>query len=71
MARLTEIPVYLEAKDKNELIQLMLDNNVKFNSHFIYSTPVKDGKKWITWFYADLAKVSIKGMRNGDKPINS
>lgn len=64
MAKATEIPLYLEAKTKNELIKKMLENNYKFNSHFMYSTPVKEGNKYITWFYADVAKTMIKGLDN-------
>lgn len=63
--KITEIPIYLEAKTKNELINEMLKNNQKNNKHYQYKTPMKDGDKWVVWYYEDAAKLVRKKL-NGN-----
>lgn len=49
------IPVYLEASSKDGIIKAMLENNAKQRKQFQYTTPMKDGRKWVVWYYADLS----------------
>jgi hypothetical protein len=48
------IPIYLEAQKKDELMQLMYANNAINGRAFNYMNPIRDGKKWVVWFYADI-----------------
>lgn len=48
------IPHYLTASTPKGLMRLMLKNNTKYGKEFRYSTPTKDGKVWITWFYVSI-----------------
>lgn len=48
------LPLFLEAKNKLELIKKMTANNVKHMREFEYFNIQKDGRKWIAWFYTDL-----------------
>lgn len=50
---LNNIPVFLEAKTRVELMRLMWGNNIINNRAYNYMSPLKDGKKWVVWFYAD------------------
>lgn len=55
------VQVFLEAASKKELIRLQHLNNLQNNKMFNYQNPIKDGKKWVTWYYADIFI---------DKPLN-
>lgn len=56
MAKLTLIPLYLEASSKQELVAKMLKNNLSHGMSFKYLSPIKDGKKWVVWYYGDIEK---------------
>ena len=34
-------------------MRLMWGNNIINNRAYNYMSPLKDGKKWVVWFYAD------------------
>ena len=53
-ANLELIPIYLESPSKDELIRLMFLNNQINAAKFNYMSPLKDGKNWIVWFFADI-----------------
>jgi hypothetical protein len=48
------IPIFLEASKKEELIKIMWSNNYLNSKAYNYMPPVKEGKKWVVWFYADV-----------------
>ncbi len=48
------IPIYLEASKKEDLMRLMYANNVANGYAYNYMNPIKDGKRWVVWFYADV-----------------
>ena len=52
MSRPNMIPLYLEAANKDELVEKMLKNNMEHGAHFSYFDIQKEGKKWVAWFYA-------------------
>ena len=60
MEKVTLIPVFLEANSKKELVKKMLRNNLTKGFHFKYFSPLKDGKKWVVWYYKDI-KDEING----------
>ncbi len=47
------VPIYLSAKTKEELIVKMVTNNSINGIMFNYFPPIKEGKNWIVWFFAD------------------
>lgn len=47
------------ASNKDNLSKLMLMNNTMNSTAFNYHPPMKDGRKWVVWFYADLSKHKI------------
>ena len=51
---LNNIPIFLEADSMKTLVGLMWANNVINGKGYNYMSPLKDGKKWIVWFYADI-----------------
>lgn len=51
------VMVYLEANSKEELIKKQFLNNNLNGMSFNYAPPMKDGKKWVVWYYADIFKV--------------
>ncbi len=54
MANLENVNIFLEAKDKNELVALQILNNQVNQIEYGYQTPMKDGSKWVAWFTADI-----------------
>jgi hypothetical protein len=48
------IPLYLEADSKELLIEMMYLNNTINGRAFNYMPPIKEGKRWVVWFYADV-----------------
>ena len=64
MSKITTIQIYLEAKTKDDLIKRMVENNLRNQSFYNYSTPTKDGDKYITWYYEDIIKA--KRLESGD-----
>lgn len=52
--KINNIPVYLEASSKRELIEKMLKNNMLNGKVYNYQTPVKEGRNWVVWFFADV-----------------
>jgi len=53
-ANLELIPIYLDSESKDGLVRLMYLNNQINSAKFNYMSPVKDGKGWCVWFYADI-----------------
>ena len=58
------VKLFLEANTKEELIALQIVNNLKHGMRFIYDSPVKDGSKWVVWYFgmADEAGIFEKSM---------
>lgn len=52
--KIQNIPVYIDADSKDELIKKMLSNNLINQKVYNYQTPVKEGRKWVVWYYADV-----------------
>ena len=52
------IPIYIEAKSKDELVEKMLVNNHANSRKFNYMSPMREGKIWVVWFYADIENYS-------------
>lgn len=52
----TTIPFYIEATSKDELIKKMFEKASKEGSFMQYSTPVKEGNKWVVWYNFDARK---------------
>ena len=52
------VPLYIEASDKNDLVRLMIQNNMKADVEHEYFCPMKDGNKWVVWYYAKAEIVS-------------
>jgi hypothetical protein len=67
----TLIPVYIEASSKQNLIQLMLYTNRVNSRSFNYQTPMKEGKKWVVWFFADLESTTIVQEKDLKKTITA
>jgi len=53
---INEVKLYLEASSKEELIKKQIDNNRFHGMGFQYDSPIKDGKKWVIWFVANIAE---------------
>jgi len=64
MEKSSLIQVYIEAKSKDELIIEMFKNNQLHSCFFRYSTPQKEGKKWVCWYYIDILKYKLR-LKNG------
>lgn len=57
------MPLFIEANDKRALITKMMENNMKDKIDYKYFQVMKDGKKWVAWYYGDgnkILKQSIK-----------
>lgn len=50
------VPVYLEASSKNKLVEMMFVTQEINSTNFNYQTPMKDGSKWVVWFYIDSTR---------------
>ena len=53
MQKSTEVPIYLKAKNKDELVKKMISNNMELSRFHPYQI-MKDGNEWVAWFYADI-----------------
>lgn len=50
------VKVFIEASSKDELISLQLKNNFVNGFRFMYGDPVKEGKSWVVWYFADVGR---------------
>lgn len=50
------VPIFVEAKDKKDLVKKMLEVNVKSSASVKFFDIQKDGKMWVAWYYADIFK---------------
>jgi hypothetical protein len=57
----SEILLFLEAKTKEELIKKQFENNLKFQTSFVYTNPMKDGDRWIIWYTANVSEIKRMG----------
>jgi len=55
----THIKLFIEAKTKKELVNKMLENNMKRGAYLRYDI-VKDGKNWTAWFETDIKHEILK-----------
>lgn len=53
------VMLWLEATKKENLVALMRYCNDVNMRAFNYQSPMKDGNKWIVWFYADPTRDKI------------
>lgn len=53
MSKLLDVPVFIEAPTKEDLIRKMIDTNTLARYEFKYFDIQKDGNKWVAWFYVD------------------
>jgi len=53
-ANLELVQVYMDSTTKDGIIKLQYLNNVLNRKKYNYTTPMKDGKTWIVWFFADI-----------------
>lgn len=53
------VMLWLEATKKENLVALMRYCNDVNMRAFNYQSPMKDGSKWIVWFYADPTRDKI------------
>ncbi len=62
--KLSNIPIFLEASDKKTLIGLMWANNAINGRGYNYMPPLKEGKQWVVWFYADITNYIKPGLKD-------
>lgn len=62
------IKYFLEADSKEELVTAMAVNNVNFGGGFTYDTPMKDGRKWVTWFTVSISELAKHNMVSVAQP---
>jgi len=55
--RQTAVPVYIEAKTKDELVKKFLEINAKLGTWHKFFDIQKDGKKWVAWFYQEAQMI--------------
>lgn len=69
------VKAFIEASSKEELISLQLRNNVANGFRFIYGDPVKEGKSWVVWYFADVSRhmigEALKEQLSKDKELNA
>ena len=47
---------------------MQLLNNAAHSTRFIYGDPMRDGRKWITWYFGEVGPELLKRMlSNGTK----
>ena len=56
---LSLVLVSIEASNRDNLIALQnYTNNINYRA-FNFQSPMKDGTKWLVWFYADISRDKI------------
>ena len=65
-----EVKLFLVADSKEQLVKAMHENNSFHGTGFKYDGPMKDGKKWIVWFTADLLMYLKKEQSRGTSKNN-
>lgn len=58
MNKLFQIPVYIEANSKDDLVRKFLETNAKTGCYNQFFDIQKDGKKWVAWYYQDIKYLS-------------
>ena len=56
MAELNNVNIFLRGNSPEDLIKLQLANNAINGIQYKYQTPMKDGKGWVVWFFADVSE---------------
>ena len=56
----TLVKVWLEAKNKKDLVTKQLMNNHAHSMRFIYGDFIKEGRVWVTYYFRDLGNELIK-----------
>ncbi len=51
--------LFLESNTKEELILLQVRNNLAHSKRFIYDPPMRDGKKWIAWYFGMVDEMAF------------
>ena len=64
----SRVQVYLKAKTEDELIEKQFLNNVENGKSYNYHPPMKDGKFWYVWYYADITSDKRLDHGNSTKP---
>lgn len=57
--------LFISADSKELLVKHMHENNVFHSTGFQYDAPMKDGKKWVVWFTANVIEYANKEMNRG------
>lgn len=66
----TQIPIYVEADSKNELIEKMAIINSKSGAWHNFFSIYKEGKKHVAWYYGDveeMVKRKVNGTTNNNR----
>lgn len=58
MMRMTQVPVFLEANSKEDLVKKMLQANHKSSQWNNYFDIQKVDGKWIAWYFFDINPMS-------------
>ena len=53
ISKTTIVPVFIEAKSPEALIEKMMTNNHINGKAYNYFQVMKDGKRWLAWYYGD------------------
>ena len=56
MSSRTNVNIFLKANSPEELVRIQLANNALNGMQYKYQTPMKDGKSWVVWFFADVTE---------------
>ncbi len=65
--KISIIPVFIRAKSPEELVQKMMMTNEANQKKYNYMNPIKDGKGWVVWYYADpFTDKHIDGLKPAD-----
>ncbi len=65
-----QIPQFLQARTKEDLVRVMLLNNLAHGMEFNYFDIQKDGPNWVSWYrfpidHKKLLVDQIRGASNG------
>jgi len=63
MAKVNEIPLFITAKTKEELVSAMWKNNSNLMHQLQYFDIQFVNNEWVAWYFYDAAKLKQQGKR--------
>lgn len=57
------VPLFIEASNKEDLVKAIIAHNLREKTAYKFFQIMKDGKKWVGWYYGDANPMLKKDLK--------